>query len=169
AILYGLLSPEERSHSGLGLTLPNDHLNASQIFGYEFISTFIVVLAFLANSDPQRSDAGFKSLSIGFAYSVAHLFSFRHTGASLSPARSFGPAVIKGIWRYHWIYWIAPLIAGMLSGFTYEYIRSTTSTESQSLKRSFRRSSQGVKRDQSSNLSNYETEFTITSTECPRY
>ncbi len=58
----------------------------------------------------------------------------------------------------------------MLSGFTYEYIRSTTSNECQTLKRSFRRKqSKGVKRDASSNLSNYETEFTITSTECQRY
>ena len=68
------------------------------------------------------------------------------------------------------VYWVAPLIAGMLSGFTYEYIRSTSSNECQTLKRSFRRRpAQGVKREQSSNLSNYETEFTITSTECPRY
>ncbi|XP_054164783.1 aquaporin-like [Oppia nitens] len=170
AIIYGLLTSEERLHSGLGLTLPNQNLNATQVFGYEFLSTFIVVLTFLVNSDPQRSDAGFKSLSIGFAYSVAHLFSFRHTGASLSPARSFGPALIKGVWTDHWIYWLAPLISGMVSGFTYEYIRSTNSSECQTLKSSFRRRpSHGVKRDQSSNLSNYETEFTITSTECPRY
>lgn len=74
-ILYGLLTTEQRSHSGLGLTLPDQQLSASQAFGYEFLATFIVVLAFLANSDQQRTDAGFKSLSIGFAYSVAHLFS----------------------------------------------------------------------------------------------
>ena len=74
-ILYGLLTTEQRSHSGLGLTLPNQQLNASQAFGYEFLATFVVVLTFLANSDPQRADAGFKSLSIGFAFSIAHLFS----------------------------------------------------------------------------------------------
>ncbi len=76
-ILYGLLTSEERLHSGLGLTIPKDHLNASQAFGYEFLATFIVVLAYLVNSDPQRTDAGFKSLSIGFAYSIAHFFSVR--------------------------------------------------------------------------------------------
>lgn len=79
AILYGLLNSEQRQHSGLGLTLPNEHLNASQAFGYEFLSTFIVVLSYLVNSDPQRIDAGFKSLSIGFAYTVAHLFSVSKT------------------------------------------------------------------------------------------
>lgn len=117
---------------------------------------------------------------------------FRHTGASLSPARSFGPALVTGNWHSHWVsprhsalpsqipsnkdinaiscpqvYWVAPLISGMLTGFTYEYIRSTSSTQGQTLKGSFRRPA--VKRDQSSNLSNYETEFTITSSECPRY
>lgn len=74
-ILYGLLSSEERSYSGLGLTIPDTQINASQAFGYEFLATFVVVLAFLVNTEPQRVDAGFKSLSIGFAYSVAHLFS----------------------------------------------------------------------------------------------
>lgn len=74
AILYGLLTTEERSHSGLGLTIPAQHLNASQVFGYEFLGTFIVVLTFLVNTDPQRIDAGFKSLSIGIAYFIAHMF-----------------------------------------------------------------------------------------------
>jgi glycerol uptake facilitator-like aquaporin len=80
-ILYGLLTTEQRLHSGLGLTIPNHLLNASQAFGYEFLATFIVVLAYLVNSDPQRSDAGFKSLSIGFAYSIANFFSVRKSNS----------------------------------------------------------------------------------------
>ena len=49
-------------------------LQATQVFGIEFLATFLVVLTYLANCDPNRIDLGFKALSIGLAYTVAYLF-----------------------------------------------------------------------------------------------
>lgn len=46
--------------------------NASQMFLYQFLATLLVVLAYLVNVDPRRTDAGFRSLSIGLAYFVAN-------------------------------------------------------------------------------------------------
>ena len=41
----------------------------------------------------------------------------------MNPARSFGPAVISGIWTSnHWIYWIAPLCAALFVGVVYKAI-----------------------------------------------
>lgn len=63
----------------VALISPSAELNPSQVFGIEFLSTLLVVLTYLANCDVHRIDLGFKALSIGFSYTVAHLFAVSFT------------------------------------------------------------------------------------------
>lgn len=56
------------------------------------------------------------------------MFSYRLTGGSLNPARSFGPAVVGGdnaLWRHHYVYWIGPLLGGLIAGGVYRLILSS--------------------------------------------
>ena len=40
----------------------------------------------------------------------------------LNPARSLGPSFVLNKWDGHWVYWIGPLVGGILSGLTYEFV-----------------------------------------------
>ncbi|XP_067144322.1 aquaporin-1-like [Centruroides vittatus] len=160
-ILYGLTPLDQREAAGLGATELADGVHVSQAFGMEFMASFLVVLTVLANVDPHRTDMGFRALSIGLSYVVGHFLAFRYTGASINPARSLGPAVVTNSWRHHWVYWVGPVLGGVLGAITYDYTQDTSRT-SQHFKRSFRkRSTRDIIRDQSA-LSN-ETEMTGTS------
>ncbi|CAL1276801.1 unnamed protein product [Larinioides sclopetarius] len=72
-ILYGLTPQGQRLSAGLGATEPADGVAASEAFGIEFLASVVVVITVLSNMDPQRTEMGCKSLSIGFSYVVGHL------------------------------------------------------------------------------------------------
>jgi hypothetical protein len=47
-------------------------------------------------------------------------------GISLNPARSFGPALITRNFSFHWIYWVAPIIGGLIAAGVYKGLHKDT-------------------------------------------
>lgn len=45
-----------------------------------------------------------------------------YSSCSLNPARSFGPALYNGLWEYHWIYWIGPILGTLVTAVPYRLI-----------------------------------------------
>jgi MIP family channel proteins len=85
----------------------------------EAILTFALVLSVFGTAiDPRAPKiAGF---GIGLTVMVDILVGGPLTGASMNPARTFGPGLVAGFWENHWVYWVGPLLGGGLAGFVYE-------------------------------------------------
>jgi MIP family channel proteins len=86
---------------------------------FEFILTFILIFVICGVAVDERAPKGIFGLAIGMTVTVCILAGGAVSGASLNPARSFGPALISGTWENHLVYWIGPLLGGGGAGLLY--------------------------------------------------
>nr|AJI43696.1 tonoplast intrinsic protein [Hevea brasiliensis] len=89
----------------------------------EMVMTFGLVYTVYATAvDPKRGSLGIIApLAIGFIVGANILVGGPFDGASMNPARAFGPALVGWRWRNHWIYWLGPFVGGGLAALIYEY------------------------------------------------
>ncbi len=87
----------------------------------EIVVTFALVFVIFATAVDPSGMGNLAPLAIGLAVLVDHLLAVPITGASMNPARSFGPALVAGEWGDQWIYWVGPLIGGAVAGLVYQF------------------------------------------------
>jgi aquaporin Z len=93
-------------------------LSASALAEVVLTATFLFII--LGATDV-RAPSGFAPIAIGLALTLIHLIGIPVTNLSVNPARSTGPAVFVGGWALEqlWLFWVAPLVGALLSGFAY--------------------------------------------------
>ncbi len=103
---------------------PSELINnsVSSAFAIEAILTFFLVLVIFMTALHKKASPGMHGLSIGGMVFLIHLVAVPLTGASVNPARTFGPALISGFWEFHWLYWAAPILGGIIAGVLMNYI-----------------------------------------------
>lgn len=97
----------------LGSTRPHLGLLPSLIL--EMVITFLLMLVILGVTTGAKEEGLFAGLSIGATVATLALFAGPATGASMNPARSFGPALAGGQWEAGWLYWLGPVLGAMLA------------------------------------------------------
>jgi glycerol uptake facilitator protein len=114
--------------AGLGATTFNASVNQFQAAGIEALGAFILVLAIVGTAADKRSPAGWAGLVIGFALAAAIMVAGPATGASVNPARTFGPDVVLSIfgkdghWNQYWVYVAGPVVGGLAAAWLYRFI-----------------------------------------------
>ena len=103
---------------------PSELLNSSIMAGItvEIILTFFLVTVIFLTAVHKKAPAGIHGISIGGMVFLLHLVGVPLTGASMNPARTFGPALVSGFWELHWLYWVAPIIGGIIAGVIMNYV-----------------------------------------------
>ena len=103
---------------------PSDLLNNSISSGFavEAILTFFLVLVIFMTAVHKKASPGLHGFAIGGMIFLIHLVAVPLTGASVNPARTFGPALISGFWEFHWMYWAAPILGGIIAGLIMNYV-----------------------------------------------
>jgi MIP family channel proteins len=92
-------------------------------FVLETVLTFFLMLVVMAVATDHRVASPAAGLAVGLTVGFDALMGGPLSGASMNPARTFGPAVATGVWTAHWLYWLAPLLGAGLGVFTYGYLR----------------------------------------------
>lgn len=121
AALLKAFAPAEAANAvRLGATTLASNVNVFAGLIIELVLTFFLVTAVFGTAVDERAPriGGF---GIGLVIAMDILMGGPLTGASMNPARTFGPALVQGVWTAHWVYWVGPLLGGALAALVYQW------------------------------------------------
>ena len=105
----------------LGATIPTVDIGSALV--YEAILTAFLMFVIMAVATDTRAVGAAAAIAIGGTVGLDALFGGAVTGASMNPARSFGPALASGEWADFWIYLVGPLIGAAAGALAYQLVR----------------------------------------------
>jgi glycerol uptake facilitator-like aquaporin len=89
----------------------------------EFVLTFLLMTAIFGTAVDERGKAvKIGGFGVGLTVAFDILAAGPVTGASMNPARSFGPALVQGFWTWHPYYWIAPVAGAVVAALVYQNV-----------------------------------------------
>ena len=105
----------------VGATLPGAEVWV--VVAFEALLTFFLMFVIMAMATDVRAVGTAAALAIGATVGLEAIFGGPISGASMNPARSFGPALVSGNWTAHWAYWVGPVVGAAVAAFTYAWLR----------------------------------------------
>jgi aquaporin NIP len=116
-----LLAAWPAEPAALGATVPS--VAAGTALLYEIVLSAFLMFVIVAVATETRAVGAAAALAIGGTVGLDALFGGPITGASMNPARSFGPALASGSWHHFWIYVVGPVVGATLGALAYQLVR----------------------------------------------
>ena len=111
------------AEANLGIPLPAAWATTGTVLGVEIILTFLLMVAIFGTAvDPRGAAVKIGGFGIGLTVTFDILAGGPVTGASMNPARSFGPALVQGHWDWHGFYWVAPILGAVIGALVYQHL-----------------------------------------------
>lgn len=105
----------------LGATVPSIATGSALV--YEVVLSAFLMFVIMAVATDTRAVGAAAAIAIGGTVGLDALFGGPVTGASMNPARSFGPALASGEWSDFWVYVAGPLAGAAVGAFGYQLVR----------------------------------------------
>lgn len=119
-----LLAVWPEKPAALGATVPSIDVGGALV--YEIILTAFLMFVIMAVATDTRAVGAAAAIAIGGTVALDAMFGGPVTGASMNPARSFGPALAAGEWTDFWIYVVGPVLGAAIGAFAYQLVRGST-------------------------------------------
>jgi aquaporin NIP len=121
AAAFVLLAAWADKPAALGATVPS--VGTGPALLYEALLSAFLMFVIVAVATDTRAVGAAAALAIGATVGLDALFGGPITGASMNPARSFGPALASGTWNDFWIYLVGPVVGAALGALAYQLVR----------------------------------------------
>jgi len=99
----------------LGATVPGPGINDFKAFLFEVLLTTGLVSTILGTASGARNIGSNGALAIGGYIALAGLWAAPISGASMNPARSFAPDLLRGDMSTTWVYVAGPIIGATIA------------------------------------------------------
>jgi aquaporin Z len=121
ALLRVVMPSDVWRRADLGATTVHAISNGQAVLLEAILTFFLVITVFATAIDDRGVFKSIAGLAIGLVLAFDILVGGPLTGASMNPARSFGPAVVGGTWTGFWVYIVGPVVGGLVAASVYVF------------------------------------------------
>ena len=105
---------------GLGATEPGPGISDLNAMWFELVLTVGLVSTILGTASSAQNVGALSAIAVGGYIILAGLWSSPVSGASMNPARSFGPDLANGDFSNYWVYVVGPIAGALIAvGFAF--------------------------------------------------
>jgi aquaporin Z len=106
--------------SGFGATEPGTGISDLQAMLIELVLTLGLVSTILGTASQAQNVGPLSAIGVGGYVALTGLWAGPISGASMNPARSFGPDLLIFNFAHYWVYAVGPIIGGLIAvGFAF--------------------------------------------------